>query len=88
MEKNLHILQVNEGIILDEIKLKGVREFRYVQDEGENIGTLSLKLDVRILKQGVMNLEGNYLCGRSGPDSKLPAAESPGTDQGWQMDIR
>ncbi len=51
MEKNLHILQVNEGIILDGIKLKGVREFRYIQDEGENIGTLSLKMDVRILKR-------------------------------------
>lgn len=49
MEKNLHILQVNKGIILDGIKLKGVREFQYVQDEGENIGTLSLKMDVRIL---------------------------------------
>lgn len=49
MEKNLHILQVNEGIILDGIKLKGVREFQYVQDEGENIGTLSLKMDVKIL---------------------------------------
>lgn len=88
MEKNLHILQVNEGIILDGMKLKGVREFQYVQDEGENIGTLSLKLDVRILKQGVMNLEGNYLCGRSGPDFTLQASESPGTDQGWQMGIR
>ena len=52
VEKNLHILQVNEGIILDGIKLKGVREFRYIQDEGENIGTLSLKMDVRILKRG------------------------------------
>lgn len=49
MEKNLHVLQVNEGIILDGIKLKGVREFQYVQDEGENIGTLSLKMDVKIL---------------------------------------
>lgn len=51
MEKNLHVLQVNEGIILDGIKLKGVREFQYVQNEGENIGTLSLKMDVRILKR-------------------------------------
>lgn len=49
MEKNLHVFQVNEGIILDGIKLKGVREFQYVQDEGENIGTLSLKMDVKIL---------------------------------------
>lgn len=49
MEKNLHILQVNEEIILDGIKLKGVREFQYVQDEEENIGTLSLKMDVKIL---------------------------------------
>lgn len=45
----MHVLQVNEGIILDGIKLKGVREFQYVQDEGENIGTLSLKMDVKIL---------------------------------------
>lgn len=51
MEKNLHVFQVNEGIILDGIKLKGIREFQYVQDEGENIGTLSLKMDVRILKR-------------------------------------
>lgn len=51
MEKNLHVFQVNEGIILDGIKLKGVREFQYVQNEGENIGTLSLKMDVRILKR-------------------------------------
>ena len=49
MEKNLHVFQVNEGIILDGITLKGVREFQYVQDEGENIGTLSLKMDVKIL---------------------------------------
>lgn len=49
MEKNLHVFQVNEGIILDGIKLKGVREFRYIQDEGEDIGTLSLKMDVKIL---------------------------------------
>ena len=51
MDNDLHTLQVNEGIILDGIKLKGVREFRYIQDEGENIGTLSLKMDVRILKR-------------------------------------
>lgn len=51
MDKDLHVFQVNEGIILDGIKLKGVREFQYVQNEGENIGTLSLKMDVRILKR-------------------------------------
>ncbi len=52
MDNDLHTFQVNKGIILDGIKLKGVREFQYVQDEGENIGTLSLKMDVRILKRG------------------------------------
>lgn len=51
MDNDLHTFQVNKGIILDGIKLKGVREFRYIQDEGENIGTLSLKMDVRILKR-------------------------------------
>ena len=59
MDNDLHTLQVNEGIILDGIKLKGVREFRYIQDEGENIGTLSLKMDVKILRRGRKNALGD-----------------------------
>ena len=46
----LHALEINNGIILDGKHLNGVREFRYEQKEGEQIGTLTLKMDVRILK--------------------------------------
>lgn len=32
-----------------------------------------------------MNLEGDYIRGRSGPDFTLQASESPGEDQGGEM---
>lgn len=50
MKKTIHVLEISNGIILDGKHLNGVREFRYEQKEGEQIGTLTLKMDVRILK--------------------------------------
>lgn len=40
------------------------------------------------MKKEAMRIEGNHFRSGSRPDFTLPAAESPGTDQGWQMDIR
>lgn len=50
MKKTIHVLEISNGIILDGKHLNGVREFRYEQKEGEQIGTLTLKMDVRILE--------------------------------------
>lgn len=36
-------------------------------------------------RKEVMNFEGNHIRGRSGTDLTLPAAESPGEDQGGEM---
>lgn len=48
--KKLHVLQIDGGITLDGMHINGVREFQYSQKENENIGTLILKMDVRILR--------------------------------------
>ncbi|WP_162611756.1 hypothetical protein [Eubacterium sp. An11] len=40
------------------------------------------------MKKEAMRIEGDHFRSGSRPDFTLPAAESPGTDQGWQMGIR
>lgn len=50
VKKGLHVLNIDSGIMLDGMRIKGVREFQYSQKENENTGTLILKMDVRILE--------------------------------------
>ena len=49
VKKGLHVLNIDSGIMLDGMRIKGVRQFQYSQKENENTGTLILKMDVRIL---------------------------------------
>lgn len=71
-KKSLHVLEINEGVSLDGKHLNGVREFQYKQKEGEQIGTLTLKMDVRILKSRECEERNSFLDKRrDGADSHI-----------------
>lgn len=45
----LNRLVIDNGIFLDDKKLKGVREYSVIHNEEDNLATLTLKMDVTIL---------------------------------------
>lgn len=48
-DKFLHTVQIDKGILLDGMKLKGVSAYSITQDENEDAARLVLKMDVSIL---------------------------------------
>ena len=48
-DKFLHTIQIDKGILLDGMKLKGVSAYSITQDENEDAARLVLKMDVSIL---------------------------------------
>lgn len=48
-DKPLHTVQIDKGILLDGIKLKGVSAYSITQDENEDAARLVLEMDVSIL---------------------------------------
>lgn len=48
-DKLLHTVQIDKGILLDGMKLKGVSAYSITQDENEDAARLVLEMDVSIL---------------------------------------
>ena len=49
-EKMLNRLVIDNGIFLDDKKLKGVREYSVIHNEEDDLAYLTLKMDVTILR--------------------------------------
>lgn len=48
-DKLLHTVQIDKGILLDGMKLKGVSAYSITQDKNEDAARLVLEMDVSIL---------------------------------------
>lgn len=46
----LNRLVIDNGIFLDDKKIKGVREYSVIHNEEDDLATLTLKMDVSILR--------------------------------------
>ena len=54
----LNRLVIDNGIFLDDKKLKGVREYSVIHNEEDDLATLTLKMDVIILNHSQKQKSG------------------------------